>query len=67
MENAVDTFSWNASPSIERQAIRRFLCIAEQRLYAVPEVVPIDAAHVRAVVKWLRGLLDKRPSEVSVP
>lgn len=60
----VDSYPWNNSRSTERKAIEQFLSEAEERIRRQPSRIPFRDKAGHIVIAWLRGLVNKHPSEM---
>lgn len=61
---AADFFTWNNPNSIERSAIERFLSEASNRADLAPGRLPMRPQDAQLAINWLRGILDRKPSEL---
>lgn len=62
-----DEYTWNHPHSIDRTTIEDFLRAAGNRIDHYPGDLPFQPQGARLVLAWLRGLVDRRPSEMSAP
>lgn len=63
---ARDSYSWNVLGSTERLAIENFLCEVERWAANDPERLPLEAREAAGSIKWLRDLLNRKPSDMAV-
>lgn len=59
-----DFYTYNNPNSLERKVIEDFLGRAQERLRTHPGRVPVDAKNANGTINWLRGLLDRKPSQM---
>lgn len=63
---AADFYTWTNPNSYERKVIEAFLSIAQKRIDNSPASLPFKSQAGNRTLAWLRGILDRKPSELGL-